>query len=161
MKIQKFNEMADVHYKEYDEYANIDMDILKKWKSDLNEIDEILFNIKHDIHQYNDFVKEFVVFVDEKKIFIPSKIELDTNDTSISYSQPGKSIIFKDFYSKYRVNMLNITDIKSIDEVANNNQKLFMELYNFYIKEKRAPYMDVFGKEEFEHIIDADKKYNL
>jgi hypothetical protein len=149
MKIQKFNEMTN--YKEYDEYANIDINIIKNWTLELDKIDTIINDIKHDIHRYNDFIREYVVFVG-KMFFIPSSIELHKNDSLI---------LFNDIYNGHRISMVRITDIKSLNDIANEDQKLFLELYNFYIIKKEAPYMDVFGKEEYKHIIDAETKYNL
>ena len=156
MKVYKFNEMSE--YKEYDEYSYIDMDVLENWKSELDKVDDILDDIKHDAHQYSDFIREYVVFVDEKwvknLIFIPSEISLNRTEYTIG-------VFFNDAYGRYKVNSSNIANIKNISEVANEDPNLFLKLYNFYIKEKRAPYMDVFGKDEFKHILDADTKYNL
>lgn len=154
MKVQKFNEMADVHYKEYDEYAYIDIDVLNNWKTELDKIDSTIDDIKHDIHQYNDFIKEYVIF-GKNFTFIPSSIKLIKGDNHTS-------IIFSDTYKKFfSVNLHNINKITTIDDVAYEDPKLFLELYHFYITKNHAPYMDIFGKDEFKHIIDAETKYNL
>jgi hypothetical protein len=161
MKIQKFNEMSDVNHKEYDEYANIDISILKNLVLELHKIEDTLYEIKHDIHQYNDFIGEYVVFVTErfsgsgpKMFFIPSSIGLNRE-------KDGINIFLKDIYHRYVINIKNIETIKSVDQIANEDPKLFLELYNFYITKSHAPYMDVFGKEEYKYMIDSTEKYNF
>lgn len=149
MKVHKFNETSD--YKEYDTYASINIDVITNWGFELNKIDSIVGDIRHDIHRYNDFIKEYVVFTTKYSFFIPS---------SISYDYVSNAIYFEDVYKNIKRNIIYTDDIISIDDIANEDPLLFMKLYNFYIIEKKAPYMDVFGKDEYKHILDS-KKYNL
>ena len=162
MKIYRFNESQK--YKEYEEYSDINMNVLKSLLSEINEIKIKMKEIKdkeddirHDLHQYTDFIRDYVVFdpsfeMGTKKphgFFIPSEISYEYN-----------TIFFKDTYKGIITNIKNIEKIQSLNEIAENDQKLFLELYNFYIIEENAPYMDVFGKDEYRHLLDS-KKYNI
>jgi len=152
MKILKFNETFDYKesdYKEYDEYATFNKNITEEWKHDLNSINNYLSDLRHDFHQYNDFIREYVIFDENKKI-IANRIELNFNDEF--------NVYFYDDETKKSIRLDKILKIQNIDEIAEN---IFLELYDTYIVRCKANYMDIFGKEEFKHILDAEKKYNL
>lgn len=155
MKILKFNETItykEPGYKEYDEYANINSDILRNWKNELESINEYISDLSHDLHRYNDFIREYVLF-DSYKMIIANRIEL-------SYSDKSFTIYFYDDETKKSIHLKNIKDIRSISEIALSDEIMFLELYNTYIEQHKANYMDIFGRDEFKHILDT-LKYNI
>jgi hypothetical protein len=153
MKILKFNEKFDYKnsdYKEYDEYSVIDIDILNEWKNDLDSVERYFEDLTHDIHQHNDWIRNYVI-TDNYKTIIADNISLQEKNITIW---------FKDTITKRNINIKTIKNIRSIEEVAETDPNLFLELYETYMVKHKAHYMDVFGKEEFKHILDT-KNYNL
>lgn len=155
MKVLKFNEKFDYvnsEYREYDDYSVINMDIINEWKNDLDSIERYFEDLKHDIHQYNDWIRNYVVSDSYKSIIV--------NDISLFVDISNITIYFKDTITKQSTSLKQIKEIKTIEEVAENDPILFLELYEKYVVKHKAPYMDIFGREEFKHILDT-KKYNL
>lgn len=153
MKIKKVNELTDYSdYKEYDEYSNLNIDVINDWNKNLSEINIFLSNLFHELHQYKDFSKEFVICDNKDVVIIPS-------DIKINYSDKFK-VYFFDTHTNTIIEATKIKYIKNIKEVADTDQKLFLELYDKYIKKYNAPYMDVFGRDEFKYIINTIK-YNI
>ncbi len=155
MKIQKFNEALSDYsdYKEYDEYSNLNIDIINNWNTDISEVNDFISNFKHEIHQYSDFIRDYVVCSKNDVIIIPNEIKL-------SYDNNKFKIYFYDSYKNYYMPTDIIKYFKNISEIAETDQKLFIELYETYVNKLNAPYMDVFGKDEFKHLF-TSKKYNL
>lgn len=155
MKILKFNEKFDYvnsEYREYDDYSIINMNIINEWKSDLDSIERYFEDLKHDIHQHNDWIRNYVVSDSYKSIIV--------NDISLFVDISNITIYFKDTITKQNTNIKTIKDIKTIKEIAETDPVLFLELYEKYVVKHKAPYMYIFGREEFKHILDT-KKYNL
>lgn len=155
MKIKKFNEeLTDYSdYKEYDEYSNLNIDIINNWNTDISEVNKFISNFRHEIRQYSDFIRDYVVSSIRGSIIIP-------NDIKIKYDNDELKCFFYDTYTGGLIQTSNIKYFKNISEIAETDQALFMELYEKYIKKYNAPYMDVFGKDEFKHLL-TSKKYNL
>jgi hypothetical protein len=157
MKIQKFNEALSDYsdYKEYDEYSNLNIDVINNWNSDFSEVNDFLLNFNHEIHQYSDFIRDYVVCNNKNTVIIP-------NDIRLLYSENYKKfkIYFYDSYNDIYIETTEIKYFKNISEIAETDQVLFMKLYNTYVEEFGAPYMDVFGKDEFKHLF-VSKKFNL
>lgn len=158
MKIKKFNEeLTDYSdYKEYDEYSYIDIDIINNWNTDFLEVNNFLSNFTHEIKKHSEFINEYVVCSKNRDlIIIPSEIK-------IKYDNAKNEFItyFYDTYNSSFIKTTSIKYIKNIKEIAETDQILFLKLYKTYIEEYKAPYMNIFGKKEFEHLLNS-KKYNL
>lgn len=155
MKINKFTEKFDYDspYKEYDEYSHIDMNQLEEWKDSLLNINKYLDDVKHDIKQYSDFLREYVIFYKDTYL-------ISTNIVKNINSRDHIDILFYDHYKNIRININKVKDIKHITEVAETNPEIILNLYNFYVKKSKALYADVFELPKIKHIIDAEK-FNL
>lgn len=158
MKIKKFYEKFDYEtsdFREYDEYSIINDDIVNDWKNNFNSINKYINDIKHAIHMHKDFIHGYVIFSKRRDYhIIANKITMGQN------FKHDITIFFSDKFSKKSIELDEIKYIKSLEEVSDEDPNMFLELYHKYIKEYKAPYLDVFDKEEFKHIIDGEK-YNL
>ncbi len=161
MKIFKLHETLNYtnsNYKEYDEYSILNKEITNQWTKDLNNLNNFISDLSHDLKMYSDYISSFVIFYEkfyDNNIIIPNKIKL------LSDSKNKKDIFFIDDYINISINLRYVKDIKTIDEIGRTDPKLFLDLYNTYIIKYKAPYMTYFGKKEFQHILDANNKYNL
>lgn len=157
MKINKFTEKFDYEstYKEYDEYAHIDMNQLKEWSETLSNINKYLDDVRHNIHHYSDFLQEYVIFYNNT-YSIPNNITKNIN------SKDEIELLFVDDYKGKYININKIDDIKHITEVAKTKPDLILKLYEFYVEENEAPYMNVFDL--VKDVLNAGlntRKYNL
>lgn len=158
MKILKFNENIEYKepdYKEYDEYGVFNKTIIDSWEQDIKNVNSYLSDMFHDIHRYNDFITNYVIFYETSyspnlKMIIADKINFD-------FYRNKFNIIFYDKITNKSINIEFAKDIKTINDVAEEDPNLFLELYKRY-KDHHA---QIFNKDEFQHILDADKKYNL
>lgn len=159
MKINKFTEKFDYEstYKEYDEYAHIDMNQLKEWTETLSNINKYLDDVKHDIHQYYNFLREYVIFYGTA-YSIPTYITKNIN------SNDQIELLFVDNYKGNYININKVKDIKHITEVAKTKPELIIKLYNFYIKDHEALLNDIFelpGVKEVLNMSLNSEKYNI
>lgn len=154
MKIKKYNELTDYSsYKEYDEYSHIDINIINEWYNNFSQINNFISDFTHEIKMYSQFINEYVVCNNRDTIIIPSDIKLIYDDKKFK-------IYFYDTHTNISIVHSNIKYIKHIKEISEIDQNLFLKLYDRYIKEFKAPYMTIFGKDEFKHILNTTK-YNL
>ena len=160
MKINRFEQVNERMGKipTYD-----DLMLLSNQLKSLNDkYQEDRNDIKYKLLKYNYNINEIVVFlksshkthrpiisrVFDYDCFIPSHSVLSEN-----------SVIISDSRKQISISIRNVEDIKTLDQVHEEDKNLFLELYNFYVKDNNVLW-DIFGKKKYRATIDS-QKYNL